>query len=171
MKLLLTLDSKNYTDSMPVLEKTTVRAVIVRDGRLAMQKSRKGEFKIPGGGVEPGESYRDALLREVREETGFQVVPESIAELGEILELREDVFCCGRKYVCHSYFYQCGVREERMKMELTESEQEQGYDAVWETPEVIVRENRQLQEGREWRQRDTEFLAMVLEGKVKVGGL
>ena len=52
MERLLTLDLKDYTDDMPVFEKYTVRAIIMRDGRLSMQLSGRGEYKIPGGGVE-----------------------------------------------------------------------------------------------------------------------
>ena len=49
--MLLTLDEKDYTDDMPVFEKHTVRAIIEKDGKYSMQRSRKGEYKIPGGGV------------------------------------------------------------------------------------------------------------------------
>ena len=92
MERLLTLDLKDYTDDMPVFEKHTVRAIIMRDGRLSMQLSGRGEYKIPGGGVEGDESHVVALQREVREETGLIILPESVREIGEILELREDVF-------------------------------------------------------------------------------
>ena len=171
MKLLLTLDEKNYTEEMPVYEKQVARAVIVRDGRIAMQRCRKGEYKIPGGGVEPGESRRITLIREVREETGLLVKPETIVEIGEILELREDVFDKGKKYVCHTYYYQCGVESETVEPELTECELAKGYEPVWELPEVIVTENRRIQEGKHWRQRDTVFLARVLDGEIEISGL
>ena len=50
------------------------------------QCSQEGEYKIPGGGQEPGENYEQTLIREVKEETGLYVRPESICELGEIIE-------------------------------------------------------------------------------------
>lgn len=169
MKQLLTLDLKDYTDDMPIFEKHTVRAVILRDGRMSMQLSGKGEYKIPGGGVEGGESHAVTLEREVREETGLLVIPESIEEIGEILELREDVFSKGVKYVCHSYFYFCDVEERTVETQMTESEIAKGFHPVWEYPEVMCRANDAIQKER-WQKRDTEFIRMLLDGRVKRRG-
>ncbi len=166
MKRLLTMDLKNYTDDMPVFEKHTVRAVILRDGKMAMQLSGRGEYKIPGGGVERDESHVDALLREVREETGLLVIPESIRPVGEILELREDVFQKGTKYVCHSYFYFCDAESETVATSMTSSEIAKGFHPVWETPARIVAANERLQT-EDWQKRDTEFVRMLAEGTVR----
>lgn len=165
MKRLLTLDLKNYTDDMPVVEKHTVRAVILRDGMLAMQQSGKGEYKMPGGGVEGGESHADTLIREVREEMGLLVIPSSIVEIGEILELREDVFSKGNKYICHSYFYFCSVEEKEVPTEMTPSEIQKGFHPVWQTPAEICRINDELQK-QEWMKRDTEFIRLLAEDKL-----
>jgi 8-oxo-dGTP diphosphatase len=43
--------------------------VLIRRG----QEPRLGEWSIPGGRLEWGESVREAILREVREETGLEV--------------------------------------------------------------------------------------------------
>lgn len=42
------------------------------DGRIALVRNRWSEgWILPGGGVEPGETIREAARREVREETGL----------------------------------------------------------------------------------------------------
>lgn len=165
MKRLLTLDSQNYTDEMPVFEKHTVRAVIIRDGLIAMQQSGTGEYKIPGGGVENGESREETLIREVREETGLLVMPETIKEIGEILELREDLFTPGIKYICHSYFYLCDAREETVETEMTESEIMKGFHPVWASFEEIVRTNERVGQAV-CSERDTSFIRLLKEGLV-----
>ncbi len=53
-----------------------VAAVIFEAGRVLLQRrDDTGRWGLPGGGVEPGESVREAIIREVREETGLEVEP------------------------------------------------------------------------------------------------
>lgn len=166
MQTLRIFDEKNYTDAMPVFEKFTVRGIIKRGNLYAMQKSRHGEYKIPGGGVEPGETYIEALCREVREETGLLVDVSTVRELGEILEMREDLHCSGQKYVCHSMYYSCDVLSETAPLEMTDSEIREGFHPVWETIEEVISSNLAMYK-EEWRLRDTRFLELAAEGKVK----
>jgi ADP-ribose pyrophosphatase YjhB (NUDIX family) len=54
-----------------------VSAAVVLDGRLLMVQEGKeycrGLWGLPGGRVEPGERIGEAIVREVREETGLDV--------------------------------------------------------------------------------------------------
>jgi 8-oxo-dGTP diphosphatase len=56
-----------------------VGGVVVRDGRVLLIRRGKeplyGRWLIPGGTVELGESLEQALVRELREETGLDVEP------------------------------------------------------------------------------------------------
>ena len=58
MELLKKFDAQNYKDTTSVFEKYTIRGIIVRDGKIAMQCSKEGEYKIPGGGMEAGGNLR-----------------------------------------------------------------------------------------------------------------
>jgi 8-oxo-dGTP diphosphatase len=47
--------------------------VVVRDGRvLLVHRSRYDDWSLPKGKLEPGETWEDAALREVLEETGVR---------------------------------------------------------------------------------------------------
>ena len=64
-----------------------VRAVIVEAGRLLLVNAYPGEesdlWCAPGGGVERGTSIEENLRREVREETGLEIVPGRLLAVSE----------------------------------------------------------------------------------------
>ena len=162
MQILAVFDEKNYDNTETVLEKYTIRGIVVRDGKIAMQCSRDGEFKIPGGGMEPGESYLQALAREVQEETGLFIIPQKAVELGEITEIRKDIFDDRKKYICHSLFYFCEETGEEEQIHLTKSEIAKGYYLKWATPQEIYEKNIAVEKDP-WIIRDTAFIKMILE--------
>jgi 8-oxo-dGTP diphosphatase len=53
------------------------RVLLVRRGREPL----KGRWSLPGGLIEVGESLKDAVVREVQEETGLLVEPVELVEL------------------------------------------------------------------------------------------
>ena len=63
----------------PTSPSVGVGGVVVDDGRVLLIKRGKpplyGRWVVPGGTVELGESLEQALVREVREETGLEVRP------------------------------------------------------------------------------------------------
>lgn len=167
MRILATFDANDYQDTVGIYEKYSVRGIIFKDGKLAMQCSRDGEFKIPGGGREPGENDIQALAREIREETGFHVIEDGVVGLGEIVELRRDIFDSTKKYICHSLFYYCPVGEQQEELRLTSSEMARGYDLKWATPEEICQTNSRIAKDP-WIIRDTAFVRMMVDRIVQL---
>jgi ADP-ribose pyrophosphatase YjhB (NUDIX family) len=49
--------------------------ILTGEGLLLQRRSDNGLWGLPGGAVEPGESVSEALVREVKEETGLDVTP------------------------------------------------------------------------------------------------
>ena len=50
MKILATFDARDYEGTTGIYEKYSIRAIIVRDGRLAMQCSREENIRSPEAG-------------------------------------------------------------------------------------------------------------------------
>ena len=68
---------------------TSVGAAVVRDGCLLVARMTysptKGQYMLPGGVVENGETLDEAVVREVREETGVEARPLGIIGLGSLV--------------------------------------------------------------------------------------
>ena len=88
MKRLLLLDAKNYDEDMDVWARVAVRGIIFIGDKLLLLDDNKGEVSLPGGGQDEGESDSDTLIREIREETGYSVIPDTIRPFGYIEEKR-----------------------------------------------------------------------------------
>ncbi len=78
-------ESRTY----PTRPYLAVSAAIFRDGRvLIVRRGRPpahGLYTLPGGGVELGETLVEAVIREVREETGLTIEPVILAGYREVL--------------------------------------------------------------------------------------
>jgi ADP-ribose pyrophosphatase YjhB (NUDIX family) len=73
--------------SRPVLG---AAAVVIHEGKVLLIRRGKapdaGEWSIPGGAVELGESVEEALRREIREETGLEIAVGAFLEVYERIE-------------------------------------------------------------------------------------
>ncbi|HEX6212702.1 MAG TPA: NUDIX domain-containing protein [Methylomirabilota bacterium] len=92
-------------------------SAVIFDGRgrlLLQQRSDGGQWGLPGGSVEIGESLRDAVIREVREETGLRVSVRRL--IGVYSEPRRQVVRYPDGNVWHyvSVCFECAVRGGRL---------------------------------------------------------
>lgn len=75
------------TDYECAFIETIARGVAIADGRILLCKAKGGSSTyLPGGHIELGESSREALVREMKEETGLDV------ETGRFLGAVENSF-------------------------------------------------------------------------------
>jgi 8-oxo-dGTP diphosphatase len=110
----------------PVVRYTAAGGVVVRPGQvLVFRRLRRDEVRLTKGQLEPGESAREAALRETQEESGYRH-----------LVLKDDL---GRQVVEFDYQGRHVIRRERyfwmtLAAENASSEPDPGekqFDPVW----------------------------------------
>lgn len=73
------------TRAYPDRPVAAVGGVVLHEGRVLIVKRKAepgaGLWSIPGGVIELGETARDALMREVEEETGLRVEPLQVVDV------------------------------------------------------------------------------------------
>jgi Asp-tRNA(Asn)/Glu-tRNA(Gln) amidotransferase A subunit family amidase len=118
-------------ESPKVKKRTAVRVVLLDDNdRVGLIYARAGNYyKLPGGGVKAGETYEQAIHREVIEETGFET--EIIEKIGYTKEYYPKVFLDGYDaMIGFSHFYAARAKKF-VGQDLTEEEKSDGFEVVW----------------------------------------
>jgi 8-oxo-dGTP pyrophosphatase MutT (NUDIX family) len=78
----------NASDPTPVRrQRLSAYALVLRGSdvlltQLSSRTTRPGVWTLPGGGIDHGEDPRDAVRREVYEETGLRVEPGRLLDVG-----------------------------------------------------------------------------------------
>ena len=143
MERIIKIDLKDYDEAWTKFRRPSVRAVIVRDSKVAMVYSAKYDYyKFPGDGIEADESHKQTLIREVSEETGLNIVPESIAELGSVLRVQKSRTNENEIFEQENFYYTCDVENSVSAQSLDEYEIEEGFRLEYVRPEKAIEVNR-----------------------------
>ena len=132
MKTLTIFDAKNYKLEWQRFSREAVRAIIIKNDKIALVKCiKEGYYKFPGGGIEAGETHEQTLIRETLEETGLHVLKDSIKEFGTIHELRKSLHRRNEIFDQKSHYYFASVSDNLSSPKLDKYEAELGYVLEW----------------------------------------
>ncbi|MDQ3018262.1 MAG: NUDIX domain-containing protein [bacterium] len=103
------------------------KILLLREGNTYEEGSNVGKWSEPGGRIKPGESYRDGLLREIKEETGLMVEIGEPFAVGEWWPLVKD-----EQWQIVATFLECTTNSTQVVL----SKDHDKYQ--WFTPEEIL---------------------------------
>lgn len=172
MRTLFEIDTKDYIPNGRAFVRPSVRGIILRDGKVAMVHSIKYDYyKFPGGGMEPGEGQLETLIREVREESGLQVLPDTIREYGIVpRKQKSDRPQEYDFFVQDNYYYICQADTVLADQKLDDYEEEEHFTLEWVSPKTAIEVNRNRNHGPK-DQMMLEREARVLECLAREGYL
>ena len=104
--------------------------VLNGDNILLLYTERYHDYTLPGGGVDEGEDYTCALVRELKEETGAQKITD-IREFGLYEEYRPWYKNDFDIVHMESYCYICNIDGELLAPEFEAHEIQNGMTPVW----------------------------------------
>jgi len=147
------------------VERTAARAVVRRDGELLMLRSRHGDYKFPGGGVDPDEPISAALARELREECGLDdaTVGDLLFTTIELSQAREP----GAVFKMTSLYFDCMTSAAIGGQDLDDYERDLLLTPSWVTATEALRVNQGIQRNRRhhpdlpWLLREIRILKLL----------
>lgn len=138
-----TIVEAGIKDFSNLKERSTVRAVIIKDQKVCMLYSEVfDDYTFPGGGVKASEDHGSALIRELDEELGARGVL-MLEPIGYTEEIRYGINQNESTYRQRSYYYLCKV-DEFADPSYNERESSQGLKIVWVDPKSIILHNQRI---------------------------
>ncbi len=166
MRLLFEMDKKDYGGCTRSFTRDSARSIIIKTGKIAMIHSLKYDYyKFPGGGIEPGESAADALIRETAEEAGLTVIPDSIREYGYVHRVQKSTVEEDEFFVQDNYYYLCDAEEGVTPQRLDDYESDEHFTLEYVMPENAIFINRTKDHGPKdpvMLEREARVLEMLL---------
>lgn len=139
-----------------------VRAIVLENSKILLIHSKlNGDYKLPGGGIEEGETLKEALVREVQEEAG--IIVEAEKEVLRVMEYDEGQFDDCDVFKMLSIYYKCKAVEETQQ-NLDSYELEIGFIPEWvNIDEAIINNKKILESGNfpRWTKRETQVLEFI----------
>ncbi len=148
-------------------ERTAVRAILFYGDKVLMVKTNRGDYKFPGGGVEPGEDQEKALIREIAEETGYVMVKVK-DKLGEVIQQHPDYTDNSKYFVMKSIYYLCELESlTNVGLKLDDYEAEQGFHGEFVNLSEALEANLGILKSdspgkNDWVEREVEVLKYLL---------
>jgi 8-oxo-dGTP diphosphatase len=135
--------------------------VFANDNLVAMLHATKTfYYKLPGGGIEAGETNEMALRRECKEEIGCDV--EIVKELGSTLEYRKKY-----KLKQTSYCYVAKIKGEKGIPALEKDEIVEGFETVWlpieDALKKVIESKPTIYEGQYMNARDIALIERAIK--------
>ena len=129
MRQLFEIDLQDYEEGDDVFRRPSARGIIFGDDhKLALVYSKNEKyFKFPGGGICEDEDKKEALIREVREEVGLIVIPESIREFGSVMRRQKSNISPHTIFEQENFYYICKAENQIVEQELDSYEAEAGF--------------------------------------------
>jgi len=160
MELLKQIKDKKFPEDESTLKiRKASRAILFDEDNLIplLFVTKYNYYKLPGGGINKGESKAKALIRECLEETGCEIKVNG--EIGKIIEFRSE-WCL--KQISYCYY---GKIISKGKSDFTKKELGEEFKIVWcSLKDAILKvrnDKHENYEGSFIQKRDLVFLQKV----------
>lgn len=157
----IAMEKDGLPENGSVFRRTAARGIAFREGKLLAIHTDIGDYKFPGGGVEPEESLEQALGRELLEETGYSLIggtqlwgiahERRRGRTADILEM-------------DSYYFLCQVNDVQVSQKLDDYEAAEHFTPVWIELDMALRANQNLvDDAQPWLQREILVMERLKE--------
>ena len=129
----------NSLRKLPDVVKASATGLILDDAGkvLLQQRSDNGWWGLPGGGMDPGESFSECAVREVFEETGLRVETSCRVEVySDLADFTSIVYPDGSLVQYVTCLFICNVLGG--KLQISDESLDIGYFAAEEFPDATL---------------------------------